>query len=252
MKAIQWIGKLTLFTFLLVSINGYGGTISDNFDDDSLEKDVWKLEGARVQGGIFELPEYNPEFLEIQETNGKLQFSGETPAGFKWSGAKAVVNFPIKENCDVQVELVTFQVEEGQTANAAIVLKGDLTQNWVSMQVDTEPGYDGIAVGGSDGGKGIWTDLQKEKPKLPVTLRMVYDGKKAEFYINGEKKGDKAIKVSDFFVGLAGCSRDPGDKMSAAFDNFILKSPDVPNIDVSVVQPSDKLTATWGLIKARD
>ena len=121
-----------------------------------------------------------------------------------------MIDLQIKNEVDVQVDLVSFKAEGGNiTGNAAIVLRSDHRRraaNWVSMQVDTEPGYDGIAVEGADGGQGIWQNLLVGKPKLPVTLRMVYNGKKATFYINGKKEGEKQIQVSDFFVGLSGVS----------------------------------------------
>jgi len=101
-------------------------------------------------------------------------------------------------------------------------------------------------VGGAE--KDIWVEkFRNFKFQLPHTFRLVTDGKKVDFYIQGEKAHTEEVDLGGkFTVGLWGGYSEIASEVDASLDNFSITSPDVPASSVSTL---GKLAATWAYLK---
>jgi hypothetical protein len=243
---IQLFTQIAISVSILIFVSvplSFSGEILDDFEDGDTEgwerspqnKDSKTFWGIK-KGETFVT--FDPQGIAWNQAISQFNFTGE---GLKVGNPSEWTDY------DVEVDLRHKDVANypGGIRGRVDLKSGSHYVVWLypassKMNLFSNPGWDINTALKNHGEAAYKPEVDKwHKVKLSfqgTTIKVFYDGKQMiEVKDNLYKKGTVALGNQDKVVD---------------YDNVRITGPGIPNLNVSPVEPQDKLTITWGQIKS--
>ena len=231
----------TLIALMVLVPISVAGTLIEDFDDG--DNEGWERSPQNKDSKVFwgvdkkeKAMKFDPKGVGWKEAISQMNFDG----------TDQVKNIRERKNYDIEVDIKLTEVANfpGGPRGRVDLKTGGHYVVWLSptsgeLKLYKNPGWD-INAGLETVGTGKFKPKIDEYHKVKLSMR----GSDIKVYYDGNleiEAKDKSHKQGTIAVG----SQD----RAVYFDNIKVEGPDIPNTDMSSVEPEGKLTSIWARIK---